>query len=171
MVESMHTKFIVSVALFLAMSVFCWADRPTAATDEAQGVEQANKQFYTSLNSLFAGDASPMGQVWSHSPDVTFMGPTGGLQIGWDQVGNVWTSQASLKLGGEVLPEETHVTVGRDLAIVQCREVGHNLDANGRPVQVSIRATNVFRREDGEWKMIGHHTDLLPFLGQRLQQR
>jgi len=28
---------------------------------------------------------------------------------------------------------------------------------------VSIRATNVFRKEGGQWKMIGHHTDLLPF--------
>jgi ketosteroid isomerase-like protein len=31
-------------------------------------------------------------------------------------------------------------------------------------VQVSIRATNLFRKENGAWKMIGHHTDLLPFL-------
>ena len=36
--------------------------------------------------------------------------------------------------------------------------------AEGRPLQVSIRATNIFRKEKGEWKMIGHHTDLLPFL-------
>jgi ketosteroid isomerase-like protein len=42
--------------------------------------------------------------------------------------------------------------------------VGSNLDAEGRPLQVSIRATNVFRKENGDWKMIGHHTDLLPFL-------
>ena len=26
----------------------------------------------------------------------------------------------------------------------------------------SIRATNIFRKEDGQWKMIGHHVDLLP---------
>jgi hypothetical protein len=31
-------------------------------------------------------------------------------------------------------------------------------------VSVSIRATNLFRKEDGSWKMIGHQTDLLPFL-------
>jgi ketosteroid isomerase-like protein len=165
------TKLIVSFALLLAMSVLCWADRPTAAADDAQGVERANTQFYTSLNAMFDGDASPMSQVWSHSADVTYMGPAGGIRTGWELVGPVWKAQADLKLGGEVLPDETHVTVGRDLAIVQCREVGHNLDANGRPLQVSIRATNIFRKEDGEWKMIGHHTDLLPFLDQSLQGR
>jgi ketosteroid isomerase-like protein len=56
------------------------------------------------------------------------------------------------------------VTVGGDLAFVQCYELGNNLDAQGQPQQVSIRATNLFRKENGEWKMIGHHTDLLPFL-------
>ena len=56
-------------------------------------------------------------------------------------------------------------TVGRDLALVQNYEIGANV-VNGVPVQVKIRATNLYRKEDGTWKMIGHHTDLLPFLGQ-----
>jgi hypothetical protein len=34
---------------------------------------------------------------------------------------------------------------------------------------VSIRATNLFRKESGAWKMIGHHTDLLPFLESSLK--
>jgi ketosteroid isomerase-like protein len=42
--------------------------------------------------------------------------------------------------------------------------VGSNLNAQGEPMKVSIRATNIFRKENGQWKMIGHHTDLLPFL-------
>ena len=32
----------------------------------------------------------------------------------------------------------------------------------GEIQKVSIRATNIFRKEDGQWKMIGHHVDLLP---------
>ncbi len=31
------------------------------------------------------------------------------------------------------------------------------------PGAVSLRATNVFSKENGAWKMIGHHTDMLPF--------
>jgi ketosteroid isomerase-like protein len=56
------------------------------------------------------------------------------------------------------------MTVSGDLAFVSCYELGANHDAEGAPEQVSIRATNVFRKESGTWKMIGHHTDLLPFL-------
>ena len=164
----MHaTKMILSTTLFLALAAPCMGDRPSAALNDAQAVGQATTEFYKSLNALFTGDASPMNRLWSHSDDVTYMGPGGGIQIGWERVRDVWESQAALKLGGEVLPDEVSVTVGSDLAIVYCREVGNNLDAEGRPLQVSIRATNIFRRENGEWKMIGHHTDLLPFLDEQ----
>ena len=159
-------KRMLLTTLCLALAAPCLADRPSAAQSDTQAVTQATEEFYNSLNTLFTGDASPMNQLWSHSEDVTYMGPAGEILVGWPQVFAVWESQAALKLGGEVLPEEMHVTVGRDLAIVVCREVGNNLDAEGKPLQVSIRATNVFRRENGQWKMIGHHTDLLPFLNQ-----
>jgi ketosteroid isomerase-like protein len=160
----MQTKTILSTTLFLALAAACFGDRPTASLNDAQGARQATTEFYKCLNALFTGDASPMKQLWSHSDDVTYMGPGGGFQVGWEQVRAVWESQAALKLGGKVLPDEVYVTVGSDLAIVHCREVGNNLDAEGRPLQVSIRATNIFRKENGEWRMIGHHTDLLPFL-------
>ena len=41
---------------------------------------------------------------------------------------------------------------------------GNESGCRGNIVPVSIRATNIFRKENGAWKMIGHHTDLLPFL-------
>jgi ketosteroid isomerase-like protein len=56
-----------------------------------------------------------------------------------------------------------HLNIGQDTAIVDCYEIGENL-VDGMPQKVSLRATNVFRKENGQWKMIGHHTDLLPFL-------
>jgi ketosteroid isomerase-like protein len=145
----------------------CSANADTVSPDDTQAVERATAEFYKSLNLLFAGDASAMKRIWSHSDDVTYMGPAGGMEIGWKRVSANWDAQAALGLRGEVVPDEIHVTFANDMAVVQCREVGHNLDAEGRPVQVSIRATNVFREENGQWKMVGHHTDLLPFLAEK----
>jgi ketosteroid isomerase-like protein len=54
--------------------------------------------------------------------------------------------------------------VGQDVAVTHNYEKGKNIDAKGELQVVSLRATNVFRKEDGQWRMIGHHTDLLPFL-------
>jgi ketosteroid isomerase-like protein len=38
------------------------------------------------------------------------------------------------------------------------------MTAAGKPVEVSHRATNIFRREEGQWRLIHHHTDLSPQL-------
>jgi ketosteroid isomerase-like protein len=92
------------------------------------------------------------------------MGPGGDFQIGWGEVLSSWEEQASMKLGGEVSPEGLRITVGRDLAVTHGFEKGENIDAEGRPQKVSIRATSLFRKRDGKWKMIGHHSDLLPIL-------
>jgi ketosteroid isomerase-like protein len=159
----MRTKqLILSAALLLVAG--CVPTPSNSVSVDTKGVEQATAQFYTSLNALFTGDAAPMQEIWSHADDVTYMGPAGGFQVGWEAVRAIWEDQAALKLGGKIEPAETRVTVGNDLAVVQCYERGDNHDAQGQPVHVSIRATSVFRKENGAWKMIGHHTDLLPFL-------
>jgi ketosteroid isomerase-like protein len=71
---------------------------------------------------------------------------------------------SGVEAGGEVQAVDLRVTVGQDLAVTTCWEKGQNVGPNGKVEAVSIRATNVFRKEGGGWKMIGHHTDLLPFL-------
>ena len=164
----MSTKMTIIWAVLLAALIAPRsANADAVSPDDTQGVERATAQFYKSLNLLFAGDSSAMKQVWSHSDDVTYMGPAGGMEIGWQRVSANWDAQAALRLGGEVVPDEIHTTFANEMAVVQCREVGHNLDTQGRPVQVSIRATNIFRKENAQWKMISHHTDLLPFLAEQ----
>ena len=155
-------------AAWCVLLVLAIGGRMTANTQntshEERAVMQATTQFYAALNAMFTGDVGPMKAAWSHEDDVTYLDPAGGFQVGWGQVRASWEAQAAMKLGGEVTPENIHITVGRDLAVVQNHEQGENVTADGNPQAVSIRATNLFRKEDGTWKMIGHHTDLLPFL-------
>jgi ketosteroid isomerase-like protein len=136
---------------------------PASAGDE-QAVRDATGKFYSALQVMFSGDAGPMKDVWSHAADVSFLGPGGKLKRGWPAVLADWEAQAALKLGGDVQFDDVQVTVGQDLALTNGWERGQNVGADGKVKVVSIRATNVFRKEGGSWKMIGHHTDLLPFL-------
>jgi ketosteroid isomerase-like protein len=136
---------------------------PKAGNDE-QAVRDATAGFYSALQVMFSGDIGPMKDVWSHAPDVTFMGPGGKVQHGWSAVLADWEAQAALKMGGKVQFADEHVTVGQDLAVTSGWERGQNVGPDGKMQVVSIRATNIFRKEGGAWKMIGHHTDLLPFL-------
>lgn len=127
-------------------------------------IVEAAAGFYAALNVLFEGDCSPMVEVWSHAADVTYMGPDGGFQVGWRDVLVAWEKQAAMKLGGHVEPTRMRITAGHDLAVTQNYEEGANINTPGMPGSVLIRVTNLFRKENGAWKMIGHHADKLPFL-------
>lgn len=124
-------------------------------------VREAADRFYDALNAMFTGNIAPMKSVWSHADDVAYMGPGGSIKIGWDKVWKDWESQAARKLGGKVVAKDVHIVAGEDLAIMYARETGENTNVGGKREKVDIRATNTFRRENGAWKMIGHHTDLL----------
>lgn len=139
------------------------AQAATAAENKA-AVHEANLQFYVALNTLFVGDVSAIAALWSHTDDVTYMGPQGGIGHGWPAILKMWEHQAAMKLGGRVEPSEENMIVGDDLAVVINYELGENTNANGKVERVKIRATNSYRKEGGHWKMVGHHTDLLPFL-------
>lgn len=128
-------------------------------------IMSAIAQFYTALNMTFTGDINQMEKVWSHADDVTYMGPMGGFQIGWGQVLKIWKEHAAMKIGGMVKPTDMHITLGQNIALTHNYEKGENASAKGESQKISIRATNIFRKEGGEWKMIGHHTDLLSFMG------
>lgn len=134
------------------------------AKDDEMAVMQASGRFYVALNAMFTGDLGPMKEIWSHADDVTYMGPGGGFQIGWEAVRASWEAQAAMKLGGAVAPADMRITLGRDLAVTHNIVEGENVGPDGTRHTVAIRATSLFRKEGGAWKMIGHHTDLLPFL-------
>ncbi len=152
--------FIMAVTGFVATGLAQAAN----GGDETAAVIGAAGQFYSALNAMFTGDAEPMKEVWSHADDVTYMGPGGGFQNGWGEVLASWEEQATMKLGGKVTPEGMRITVGQDIAMTHNYESGENVDKDGQTKKISIRATNMFRKENGQWKMIGHHTDLLPYL-------
>jgi ketosteroid isomerase-like protein len=161
----MKSKRTVWISLFiLAFASFSCAKSGLASGDDEKAVMNAVAQFYAALNAMFTGDLDQMKEVWSHADDVTYMGPGGGFQVGWNQVLKNWEAQAAMKLGGKVEAADMRITVGRDIAVTHNYEKGENTNARGELRKVSIRATNVFRKEGGKWKMIGHHTDLLPYL-------
>lgn len=149
----------------LALAGLVAANSTTSVQEkERKVVKMAVSDFYGALNKMFAGDVEPMKDVWSHADDVIYMGPDGEYMIGWPQVFSSWEGQALMKLGGMVRPRGVRIVAGPEIAIAYCIEEGQNKDADGNLVKINIRATNVFRKEKGEWKMIGHHTDTLDFL-------
>ena len=123
-------------------------------------LKDATTAFYSALNDMLAGDAQPMTELWSHADDVTYMSPFGELLVGWDAIRESWQAQAGQRLGGRVEPEELHHFASDMLGFVVGFERG-SVEIDGTPTPVDIRATSMYRIEDGRWAMIGHHTDPL----------
>lgn len=136
----------------------------SASESDTAAVLAANAGYYSALNIMFTGDVAPMLTLWSHRDDITFMGPNGKYYRGWKAVSKDWEGQAAMKLGGNVEPSDVNAVVGQDLAVISNYEIGENTNADGKTAPVKIRGTNTFRKEAGVWKMIGHHTDTLPYL-------
>lgn len=129
--------------------------------DDKAAVLAANQDWYVALNAMLNGDPTPFAEVYSHSDDVSYMSAEGGLRIGWDATWRDWQAQAKLAKGGCVEELENHVIVHEEMAVVQSTEKGEINNADGVAIDQRVRETSVFRREDGQWKMVAHHADAL----------
>lgn len=127
-------------------------------------LRQAADRFYAALRAVFEGDVGPMAAVWSHADDVAYLGPSSNVCVGWEAVLTAWRAQAALNLKGDIEPVDLHVTLGQDMAATSGYARGHNFDRAGQRHEVATRDTNLFRKEDGAWKLVGHHSDPLPFI-------
>src|SRR5687768_10147395 len=134
-----------------------------------QELHAANDSFYAALNAMFAGNLEPMNAIWSHESNVTNMGPFGNRLTGWEAVGGQFKKEGAMKLGGKVVCKDLHIYAGTDMGYTVCIEEGENMSADGKPVTVKHRATNIFQLKDGKWKLVHHHTDLSPQLEEATQ--
>ena len=153
------TLFLLTAVMITACNNMDTTILPEKAKAEKELVA-ANNQFYAALNALFTGDLEPMNAIWSHGDDISDMGPFGGRLEGWKSVSEEFQKEAGMKLGGRVECKDLLVYAGTDVGYTVCTEEGENMTADGKAVKVKFRATNIFRIEKGQWKMIHHHTDL-----------
>jgi hypothetical protein len=107
-----------------------------------------------------AGRPELLKALWSHSDDVAIMGAFGGYERGWDQV-SARLDWASKGIAATDRSEENIATVvGADLAYTVNLE-HMTRHASGQPRPYTLRCTQVYRLEGGEWKIALRHADEL----------
>ena len=109
---------------------------------------------------LHNGDAEPRRQLWSREDPVTVLGALGVAASGWEEVDRTFEWVASKFSNGESFRLEVIAAgVSGDLAYT----VGYEhstASRDGGPVRPSrLRVTHVYRRENGEWKIVHRHGD------------
>jgi len=139
---------------------------------EKDEVRRTSAEFYAALTAMAGGDASSMKGIWVDSPDATALHPIGGRDQGTEQVLASFGQVGSLASGGNVQIADQTIQVSGDLAYEIGREVGE-VSLAGEQIAIDHRVTNIYRKVDGQWKLIHHHADTAPAmldLLQRLQQ-
>jgi uncharacterized protein (TIGR02246 family) len=151
-------------AIAAVMLVACLTVLPAerSAADDRQAVRAAVNQWFVVLNAMLNGDPKPFADLYSHADDTYYMGAEGTYRIGWEAIYRDWKEQAAKSTGGKVDGVKIQVTVAGDMAMAAHVTRGA-VQSDGKTVEVAARETSVFRKEEGRWRMIGHHADGLQF--------
>lgn len=120
------------------------------------------RQLGEALTAVANGDAEPMKALCSHRDSISQCGFWGGVEHGWTEVGQRWDWVAARFVPdqGNVTSHTEFLTVTGDMAygVFIERWWGH-LRGGTDPTEIMIRATLIFRREDGVWKAVHRHGD------------
>lgn len=118
---------------------------------ERQAVLFANEIFYRAFTDR---DLAAMDRIWAQSPSVACLHPGWPILTGRDAVMESWRGILSGPAPASA-PVDPDVVFAGETALVVCLE---SLD-NGKGW---CAATNVFVREDGEWRMVLHQAGPAP---------
>jgi ketosteroid isomerase-like protein len=117
------------------------------AGDE-QAVSAANERFYEAFE---AADLDAMSDLWEHSDRVTCTHPGWAVLRGWSSVAASW---AALFQG----PERLQFILTNQQVVVEGSAAWVTVDENIIGTESgTVASVNLFARDGGEWRMVGHH--------------
>lgn len=132
-------------------------------TDDLSDFKQFMQQREAAARAYVRGEAAPLGALVTHHSPATFFAPRGGVRQGADDVWATYDHDAALfapesETSFEILDmaasDGVAYWVGFQRASVRMR-------GSSAARQMNLRITELFRREDGAWKLVHRHADSL----------
>jgi ketosteroid isomerase-like protein len=123
-------------------------------------LEQVVPRQRAAEDAIHAGDPEPRKALWSHEDPVTVLGAFGVAASGWEECRDVFDWLGTVFTGSESFDLEIIAAgVSGDLAYTVGYE--HSIASReGGPMRPNrLRVTHVYRRENGEWKIVHRHRD------------
>jgi ketosteroid isomerase-like protein len=126
-------------------------------------LNEVSSRQHAAESALIRGDVRPRLAMWSHHEPVAIFAAVGPSRTGWPQLEPMFRSVAArLSGGGEVTYEVLAFDVDGDMAWTAgfLRFVTSML--GGPPSPYTLRITHIYRREEGEWKIVHEHSNFEP---------
>jgi ketosteroid isomerase-like protein len=130
-------------------------------SDTKQFLDAMMPRIHKAETALHNGDAGPRFEMWSHTDPVTVFGAAFS-PIGWAEVGPMFEKLASnFSNCSSCEWEVVAADVGQDFAYLLAIERTTASVRGSEPTPYTLRSTTIFRRANGEWKIVHRHADPL----------
>jgi ketosteroid isomerase-like protein len=119
------------------------------------------ERYHQAIDAFLLGDTRPQKRLFSRRDDATLANPLGPPARGWEQVEAVLDrAAASVREGEPSRYERVSEYSTPDLAyILEIERARAKFGGSDEVRAASLRVTTIFRREDGEWKILHRHAD------------
>lgn len=125
----------------------------------AATLQDAADAFYAAGNRLLAGDPGSFETIWSEADDISLLGPLGAIRTGRAAVMEEFARESAMGFKGTLVADERRFVETPEMGLLVCVERTRGMTQAGEAITVDIRASTVFRKEAGHWKVVHHHTD------------
>ncbi len=128
---------------------------------EASDLSSAVEQSHAALHAMANGDPSGFQALFSDADDVTLGNPFGPFAKGRKNVEATLARAAANYREGEFTSIELIAQYVSDAlaCVVEVERARVKVGGGTEHVGVAVRATSVFRREHGAWKLVHRHAD------------
>jgi ketosteroid isomerase-like protein len=129
-------------------------------TDRDDFLEWVGTRLRDAEVALHNGDANPRRALWSRKEPLTVLGAWLNAN-GWDEAEVVFRR---LERSFSDCTAYSHEVISADVSGDLAYTVGYEHTAtsvDGEPRKYTLRVTQLYRRENGEWKVFHRHADTL----------
>src|SRR5918997_6586992 len=124
-------------------------------------LDEVVEQYHLAAAEFVKGNPEPAKKLFSHREDVTRANPQGPAVRGWEQVAQTMEHAASARRDGEATSFEIVAKyVTPELAyVLEVERFEAKVSGREDITSFALRATMIFRPEDGVWKVVHRHAD------------
>src|ERR687890_517720 len=124
-------------------------------------VDEVIEQYHLAANEFVKGNPEPAKSLFSHRDDVTLANPQGPAVRGWEQVAQSMERAASARRDGvatsfEIVAKYVTAELGY---VVEVERFEAKVGGREEITPFALRATMIFRPEEGLWKVVHRHAD------------
>ena len=122
-------------------------------------LQDAADAFYAAGNQLLAGDPLAFEALWSEADDISHLGPLGAICTGRAAVMAEFAKESVMGFEGTLVADERRFVETPEMGLLVCIERTRGMSKAGVAITTDIRATTIYRKEGGQWRVLHHHTD------------